>query len=61
MDDALKHSRAVVFLGHCFDHIMHELDDDLLLLAKELFVLFEQLDLPAFASVEKSECDTPRN
>ena len=57
MDDALEHRRTVALFGDGFDHVMHELDHDLLLLLKELLFLLDYLDVLALAAVEQPHAD----
>ena len=52
MDDALKHSGTVAALSDCLDHVVHELNDDLLLLLQKLLLVFDDFDVSTLTSVE---------
>ena len=60
MDDALKHGGTVAAFSDSLDHVVHELDDDLLLLLQELLLFFDHFDVSYACQCRATTCPIVR-
>lgn len=51
MDNALKHRLAIVGFNDCLHHVVHKLDDNLLLLLEQLHLIVDEFNLATLPGV----------